>query len=111
MNKLGYSYSINERNSEKLYSLNKSIEELIQSNETLKKFESIEFELEGCFSENNLKLVVDYKTKCGKNGKEEFSSHVDQGAIELTESIIQANFGMDKFNEIKSDLDENYGIL
>lgn len=111
MSKLGYSYSINERNSEKLYSLNKSIEELMQINETLKKFESIEFELEGCFSENNLKLMVDYKTKCGKNGKELFSSHVDKGAIELNESTIQANFGMEKFSEIKQDLDDNYGSL
>lgn len=111
MNKLGYSYLINERNSEKLYSLNKSIESLMESNDILKQFKSIEFEIEGNIEEKNLKLVVNYKTKKGKEGQELFSSHVDEGAIEVNETIIQAYFGMDKYNEVKEELDEYCGIF
>lgn len=111
MNKLGYSYLINERNSEKLYSLNKSIESLMESNDVLKQFKSIEFEIEGNIEDKNLKLVVNYKTKNGKEGQELFSAHVDEGAIEVNETIIQAYFGMDKYNEVKEELDEYYGIF
>lgn len=111
MNKLGYSYTMNERNSEKLYSLNKSIESLMESNDVLKQFKSIEFEIEGNIEDKNLKLVVNYKTKDGKEGQELFSSHVDEGAIEVNETIIQAYFGMDKYNEVKEELDKYHGIF
>lgn len=111
MNNLGYSYTINERNSEKLYSLNKSIESLMESNDILKQFESIEFEIEGNIEDKSLKLVVYYKTKDGKEGQELFSSHIDEGAIEVSETIIQAYFGIDKYNEIKETLNEYHGIF
>lgn len=111
MNKLGYSYLISERNNEKLYSLNQSIEDLMKSNDILKQFSSIQFELEGNMTDNNLKLVINYKTKKGKDGQKLFSSHIDDGAIEVTESIIQAYFGMNKYNEVKKELDKNYGIF
>jgi len=111
MNKLGYSYLINERNTEKLYSLNKSIESLMKDHEILKQFDSIEFAVEGSFEKNDLKLVINYKTNKGKQGQKLFSSHIDEGAIEVTESIIQAYFGMDKYNEVKKELDKNYGIF
>ena len=111
MNKLGYSYTMNERNNEKLYSLNKSIESLMESNDVLKQFKSIEFEIEGNIEDKNLKLVVNYKTKDGKEGQELFSSHVDEGAIGVNETIIQAYFGIDKYNEVKEELDEYHGIF
>lgn len=111
MSKLGYSYWMNERNSEKLYSLNNSIKALMESNDILKQFQSIDFEIEGNFEDKNLKLVVNYKTKKGKEGQALFSSHVDEGAIEVNEEIIQAYFGMDKYYEIKETLDSFYGIF
>jgi hypothetical protein len=111
MNKLGYSYKMSERNSEKLYSLNESIKSLMSSNETLKMFKEIEFELKGSIQDNNLKLIVNYITKDGREGQELFTSHVDEGAIELTESVIIAHFGIEKYNEIKRELDKNYGIF
>lgn len=83
----------------------------MKSNDILKQFESIEFELEGNIEDKNLKLVVNYKTKDGKEGQELFSSHVDEGAIEVNETIIQAYFGIDKYNEVKEELDKYHGIF
>ena len=111
MSKLGYSYQMSERNSEKLYSLNESIKSLMKTNDTLKMFKEVDFDLEGSIQENNLKLIVNYITKDGREGQELFSSHVDEGAIELTESVIVAYFGVEKYNEIKKELDEYHGIF
>lgn len=111
MNKLGFSCIIEEKNEEKLYSLNKSIESLMESNDVLKQFESIEFELDGCVNNKNLKLMVNYKTKKGKEGQELFSSHVDDGAIEVNEAIIQVYFGMETYSEVKKELDKYHGIF
>lgn len=109
INTLGYSYQLQSKNDEKLYSLNESISELMESNDTLKQFESIEFEIKGVFSEKNLQLVVNYKTKSGKGRSTLFSSHVDNGAIELQANYIQAFYGVEKYNEVKDELDKNGG--
>lgn len=111
MNILGYSYQLNEKNDETLASLNLSVEELMKSNEVLKKFESIDFHLEGAVEDSNLRLMFRYKTKDGKEGNELFSSHVDKGAISLTSEWIQAYFGEKKFENISKDLEENFNIL
>lgn len=111
MNKIGYSYTMNERNSERLYGLNESMNELMESNETMKKFKKVDFDIEGVYLDKNLELVVYYETKDGKSGKEVYSTHVDEGVIDLTESTIQAYCGMEKYNEVKKDLEDNYGIL
>lgn len=111
MNKLGYSYLISERNADKLNSLNASIQALMNLNETLKKFKKIEFEVEGCYLESDLKLVVNFETCNGYSGKEVFSSHVDEGAIDLSHDYIIAFFGEEKYNAIKKKLEKNYGVF
>lgn len=111
MNKLGYSYALSERNDERLMSLNNSMEMLLKTDEILKNFKSIQFELVGNVEDKNLSLMVNYKTNAGKEGQEEFSSYVDEGAIEIDDMFIQAYFGMERYSNIKKELDDNYGIL
>lgn len=111
MNKLGYSFLINEKNSEKLHSLNKSIENLMKNDDILKQFESIDFAIEGNTSEKSLRLLVNYKTKDGRDGVEIFSSHIDEGAIEIPESFILAYFDSERYESIKEELDSHYGVF
>lgn len=111
MNKLGYSYILNENNDNRLYSLNESISEMMTEDTILKQFESIEFEIEGSVEDKNLRMMVSYTTKDGKIGKKEYSSHVDDGAIELNEYLIKTYFGEERLKNIKKDLDAHFGIL
>lgn len=110
-NKLGFSYMLNERNNEKLYSLNESVKEELSSIPHLKAFKEVEFEVQGVYSENNLKLVCNYTLENDKTGTKEFSSHVDVGAIELYESTITAFWGEEKYNEVKDLLEEHLGTF
>ena len=112
MNKLGYSHLLDDRNSEKLYSLNDSIEKEMQvDGSVMSKFEDVTFEMKGLYLDKNLSLLVNYRTKDGKSGQKEFSSHVDEGAIELHSEYIQAYFGEDSYNEVKEDLDAHCGTF
>lgn len=111
MSNLGYSYHLNEKNMESLYSLNESIKALMDLEEVLIEFKEIEFELNGVYLENNLKLMVNYETKKGKKGSVEFSSYVDESAIEAYKEWVIAYYGEDKYEDVEEILDSMGGSL
>lgn len=110
---LGYNFLLAEKINDQLRALNSSMNELMtdSKNEELSKFKNIEFELEGLFENNSLKLVVKYTLLNDASGSKIFTSHVDSGAIEVYKDFILAYYGDEKFKKIAKRLETLDGVL
>lgn len=99
---LGFSSALEDSTDRRLESLNESImkEDFIKNN-----FNKVEFYFD------DISLLVSYELNNGFKGKEEFTSEVDSGAIEIYPDHLNAYFGTQKYLEIQEELDNQGGVF
>ncbi len=104
----GHNYHLDTTNQEKLYALNESMKKNLPTIKELSFIKEVEFDIE---LENNPKLMCDVTLRSKEKLRVEFSSYIDESAIELTEDYAIAYFGAEKVEEVKSFFDDEGGSL